>query len=233
MVDIIVGCPTQNRAWILPRWFDHVYMAVPVDWNLKFILAVPEWDDDTLKLVGDMRTVEVLITDEPKREDKRNWADTDSYYHMADLRNSILRSVRVAKPDLYLSLDSDMLSGKETVEQMYETMLANNADAVGGLTWLDPIDPTVTNLADFTHHGSQFRRHENPGQHPVDILMGIKLMGNLAYNVNYEWDAYGEDFGWAKAMKRAGGRVYCDGRSPSKHVMSPEWLDRVDKRVGW
>jgi hypothetical protein len=233
MVDIIVGCPTQNRAWILQEWFDHVIAAVPEDWNLSFLLAVPQWDKQTLDLVRNFKIAEVIITDEPERKDQRNWADTDSYHHMVDLRNSILRSVRVAKPDLYLSLDSDILIALNAIAEMYETMKANDANAVGSLTWLDPIDPACTNLGVFTNYGSRFERVREPGMHPVDVLMGIKLIDNLAYNVNYQWDAYGEDFGWAKAMKRAGAKIFCDGRSPSKHIMSPEWLDRVDKRVGW
>ena len=234
MTDIVVGCPTQNRSWILPLWRDYVTEAVPEDWNLQFVLAVPSWDEETIAL-ADWATIVPL--DESEKDDSRKWRwnNTDVYYHMAHIRNELLRTVRTIKPDVFLSLDSDILIHPNAIVEMYETMMANKADAVGGLTYLDPIDPTVTSLATWSDPATctMFQRCTAPGQHPIDIIMAIQMMGNLAYNVNYEHNILGEDFGWAKSLKRAGAKIFCDGRSASKHVMDPKWLDIIDKRVGY
>ena len=167
--------------------------------------------------------------------DYRAWGNKDSYRHMADLRNSILRYVRGHHPDLYLSLDSDILLHPLAIESMYDTMSAFNANAVASKTFLDQVDPDVTNVAAWINPATcqSFRRHLTDGTYPVDVIMAIQMMDNLAYNVNYEYHDMGEDFGWCKNLKRAGASIYFDGRSKSKHVMSPEWLDVIDPRVGY
>lgn len=236
MTDILVGGPVAGRAWILPYWRDAVEAAMPVGVRPKYVFAVPTWDTETLGLVESW-PAELLLTKEsvPDGCDLRRWADKDRYHEMTILRNYVLRYVRRVAPNFFLSLDSDILLAPDALKEMIETYHVNQAHAVGGFTFLDPIDPTCTNLAQWVNPdlASQFRRVESPGQHPVDIIMAVKLMGNLAYNINYQYHDYGEDFGWAVAARRAKARIFCDGRSPSKHVMNPKWLDIVDKRVGY
>ncbi len=53
------------------------------------------------------------------------------------------------------------------------------------------------------------------------------------YNVNYDYHNFGEDLGWSKNMARAKAKIFFDGRVKNKHCMNPEWLERVDKRVGF
>jgi len=235
MVNIIAGCPTAGRAWILPQWKEAVDRACPHDVELSYALSIPKWDTDTLDIVSNWSSAHIMVTDEQPRLDQRDWSSQDRYHDMVNLRNNQLRYVRTAMPTYYLSLDSDILLAPKALEEMIETLELNQADAVGSLTYLDPVDPTCTNLATWVNPDAPgvFRRVEAPGQHPVNVLMAIKLMGNLAYNINYEHHHYGEDFGWSIAAYKARARIFCDGRSPSKHVMSPEWLDRVDKRVGY
>lgn len=235
MPNIIVGCPVTNRNWILPLWKNHVEHSVPLDWNLKYIFVVPKGDKDTLDLLSEWRDTWVILSDEENRKDVRNWGNKDRYYEMADLRNTLLRAVRQEKPDIFLSLDSDILLDKYTVANMYETMLANDCDAVGGLTYLDPTDKNCTNIANWKNSNTcnGFTRMVTQGCHKVDIIMAIQMMNNLAYNVNYEYHDMGEDLGWCKALKKTRAKIFCDARTANKHVMSKPDLDKVDKRVGF
>lgn len=235
MVSVIVGCPAAGRSWILQQWYDAVESARPRGLDLTYALSIPSWDTDSLDIASAWKGVHVNVTEEERLHDGRSWGNKDRYYQMADLRNGLLRFVRQAKPDYYLSLDSDILLAPKALAEMIETLELNNADAVGGFTFLDPIDRECTNLAQWHNRDapSKFRRVTAPGQHQVDVIMAIKLMGNMAYNINYEYHDYGEDFGWAIAARRARAKIFCDGRSPSKHVMSPKWLNIIDSRVGY
>lgn len=230
----VIGCPVVNRAWILPLWKDHVEAAIPYGWEHYFIFVVPSWDTDTLDILSTWKNTKIILSDETERPDVRNWANTDSYYLMSALRNRILREVRTYKPDVYISLDSDILVQDLTFSLMKDTMDRFSANAVGGYTFLDPMDPTCSNIAMWQDPTmSSFRRIVGNGTCKVDVIMAIKMMDNLAYNVNYEHHTMGEDFGWSKAAKLAGVEIYMDGRSPAKHVMHREYLEIVDKRVGF
>ena len=235
MVDAIIGCPTANRSWILPIWKDHVDAAIPSDWNVKFVFVVPEWDIDSIELISTWPNSQIIPSSEIQRDDTRIWGNLDSYNHMTDLRNTILRYVRKSHPDIYLSLDSDILIDSDTIKNMYETMNLFEANAVGGSTYLDPIDHNCTNVATWkdpvTHQ--EYRRISTDGVCQVDIIMAIQMMDNLAYNINYEYHNMGEDFGWCVGLQRSKAKIYFDGRAKNKHVMSKDWLDRVDSRVGF
>ena len=63
--------------------------------------------------------------------------------------------------------------------------------------------------------------------------MAIKMMSPKAYNIDYESHIHGEDLGWSKAVKNAGGQMLWDGQVASKHVMNMKMFDVVDKRVGY
>ncbi|RTK94028.1 hypothetical protein EKI60_04710 [Candidatus Saccharibacteria bacterium] len=228
--EIIIGCPAAGRSWILPAWKKAVDAAT-IGLNVSYVFAVPKWDSECLDLVSGWASTHILATDEAPRRDIRDWSNTDRYYHMSEIRNTVLKYVRQTKPSLFLSLDSDILLARDALNDMTETLVVNGADAVGGATFLDSVDPTVTNVAHLEDSG-KFRR-VIPGQHQIDIIMAVKLMNERAYNVDYEWHQYGEDFGWSIAAAKAGCKIFCDGRTPSKHVMGPEWLDRIDKRVGY
>lgn len=235
MTDIMIGCPTQNRSWILPKWKEYVDAAIPDGWDARFIFAVPTWDNETTELVSSWENTQIIPTSEPCREDVRPWANKDSYNHMAELRNTILRYVRGHHPDLYLSLDSDILLHPLAVQNMYETMQTYGANAVSSKVFLDQVDWNVTNAAAWVNPVTcqSFMRHLSEGTYPVDVIMAIQMMDNLAYNVNYEYHDMGEDFGWCKNLGRSGASVYFDSRVKSKHVMTQEWLDKVDPRVGY
>jgi len=235
MTDIIVGCPVANRSWILPTWKKYVDAAIPESWNLHYIFAVPMWDEETLELLGSWENTQIIPTEEPQRKDVRDWANTDSFTRMADLRNHILKFVRQHHPDFYLSLDSDILLRQQAFDDMYETLTQQNCNAVSSITYLDPTDASVTNAANWRNPSTfqQFKRIAPGTVVPAGILMAINMMDNLAYNVNYDYHYYGEDFGWSKNAANAGLKMYIDGRTSSKHVMYPEWLEIEDKRVGY
>lgn len=229
----MVGCPTRNRTWILPEWKKYVEAAVPDDWFIHYIFVVGDDDEETIDLLETWEYTQLVKVMEDDPGTERSWADKSRYDHMSYLRNVMLHQVQKIQPDLFLSLDSDILIHPDAICNLYESMLECNADAVGGLTYFDPIDVTVTNVANWKKNAKfkSFQRVHSRGVHEVDIIMGIKLMAQEAYNINYSYHDQGEDLGWAVGMQDK--KVVFDGRNPSKHVMYENWLDIVDKRVGY
>ena len=233
-MKLLVGCPTRNRTWILEKWRDHVEGATPGSWDLEYLFVIGEDDTETFELIKDWKRTHIVFVEEQDPGMIRSWGKPGRYDHMVFLRNTMLSKVRHLNPDLFLSLDSDILLGQDTIRNMYETLTKYEFDAVGGLTWFDPVDPLCTNVAKWVSSSkSGFKRVQSRGTHKVDIIMGIKLMTPAAYNVDYCYHHLGEDLGWNKNMFLAGKQMGLDGRTANKHIMKPEYMDRKDKRVGW
>lgn len=231
-MELVIGCPVRNRNWILPKWFEAIENS-DLDIDYSFVFVVGEDDRETIDmisgLVGDYYHTVVLVS-EPKIGPERVW-NRERYEHMSYLRNCLLHSVREIGPKYFLSLDSDIIVQPGQINSLIET-LDTGYDAVGGLTWFDPIDKRTTNVAMWKHLGmfDSFKRVQSRGIHPVDIIMGIKLMGPKAYNIDYSPSNLGEDLGWCA---NAYGKISIgfNGTIPALHVMSPEMIDFYDKRV--
>lgn len=233
MTDLIVGCPVRQRNWILPIWREHVLESLPSDINLRFAFVIGADDLESISAISSWGDASIIPIQEPTLKFNRNWGDKTRYHHMVFIRNTLLTYVRIKRPDLFLSLDSDILLGKETLSQLVDTIQNKDFGAVAGLTYLDRTDKLCTNVGNYRPDSSSYKRVVSNGVHEVDILMAIKMMTPEAYNIDYSYHRLGEDLGWSKNAKEAGLKLGMDGRTPNKHIMKPEDLDRIDKRVGW
>ena len=245
-LTIIVGCPARGRHWILPTWDQHVRAAVAEVPGLALVgyqFVVGDDDSPTLDLLDTWDTgrglVEVRTVDEPRRLDTRDWT-TDRLAHMVVLRNLLLGDVRRRDPDLFLSLDADMLLAPGALQQMvdtYQRFQPGGCWAVGGKAYMlgggqDRSHPSFGVLA-ATRSRASYTRGDTDYVIDADLLMGIKLMDRRAYGTDYRYDRRGEDVGWSVAVRAAGGRLLWDGRTASKHVTEFPWLYKIDPRVGF
>lgn len=167
--------------------------------------------------------------DEVEREDKRQW-DNTRYRRMVELRNTLLAAVREKSPELFLSLDSDILIHPDSVRKLISDLkLHDGYDAVGGKAYMTPkgrSHPSYANLNKRDHLIRPDMWHTGP----VDVIMAMKLMTPPAYNIDYVVHDKGEDIGWSKAAKAAGLRLAFDGEIVNRHVMSPTMLLQEDPR---
>lgn len=225
---LLVGCPVSNRNWVLPLWKEHLNEASPVGWEVVPVFVIDSSDEQAVEFAESWGAIYKLIDEVGYRS--RDW-DVNRYRHMVAIRNELLKLVREDDPDLFLSLDSDILVHPELITNLYETLSNNQADAVGGLAYLDQIDPRITNAAILS--SSFFRRITSVGVFSADVLMAIKLMTPKAFHVDYQFHRWGEDFGWSKAARGRGCKLMFDSRVANKHLMSEYWLDKVDERVGF
>lgn len=245
-MQVAVGCPVRNRAWIFPKWEEHIRAAfAKADLEPIWIFAIgigPNGDDGTQALVTDIfKTGRGLWTEiaEPQIRDRRHW-DKERYEQMVNCRNRLLELVQIAQPDYFLSIDSDILLHEDGLLTLLDTISTPRTirgyetkfDAVGGKTFLSTSNADITTYANLTRHGSLSRK-DSSGVFPVDVLMAVKLMSPAAYYVPYAYNQFGEDIGWSLNCTNSGLALGWDGRVVSKHVMEKEHINRVDPRIGW
>jgi hypothetical protein len=227
---LLIGCPVAHRAWILPQWFDHVENACAVAGVMPEYVFVLDPNDESWPIVRARSGGAMIVPAANRKGDDRRIWNQDRYEEMAELRNALLRAVRTAQPDAFLSLDSDILLHPAHLASMIDGL--DRFDAVGGKCFMTPTGTMCPSWGQFGREG-QILRTDAWGLFPVEIIMAIKLMSPKAYGIDYEMDLQGEDIGWSRACARRGVRLGWDGRVSSKHIREPEMLNVVDPRVGY
>ncbi len=221
----------------MPRWLSHVEAACHQAGVVPgYVLAAGEGDpslwalDDCLRL--DRRLTVVPTGEVEPSTAERGWHDNARIRHMVVIRNLLLAEVRAQGPDLFLSLDSDILLHPRALVDMIES--TQRFAAVGGATFMSTSGEEHPNCG-WVQGMEGFMRHrmEHAGVVPVGVIMAAKLMTPAAYNVDYTFSVQGEDIGWSMAAGEAGVRLGWSNRHVSKHVMSPEALEPVDARCGF
>jgi hypothetical protein len=149
---------------------------------------------------------------------------------MVELRNRLLQIVRLLDPPLFLSLDSDILLHPDALRNMIES--TDRFDVVGGKAFMTSTGSACPSWG-FPTTGGGIHRSDAYGVFAVDIVMAIKLLTPKAYEVEYEFHGHGEDVGFSRNCRAAGLALGADARVCNKHVMTPEWLERIDERCGF
>ena len=226
-----VGCPVYNRMWALPAWEDWILHACGnANVRPQFYFVGTSSTDGSREFCEERGKVIPAWEGLNLPPEGRQWDDR-RYSHMAWLRNHLLREIRKDEPDLFLSIDSDILLHPKALSNLLETI--ENYDAVGGKCYLTPQPTKVPNYGQRTVSGGYRRPDTNPGVMKVDVLMALVLMTPEAYAVDYTFHKQGEDFGWSENARLRGLRFGFDSRLTSKHVMKPEALKKIDPRIGY
>lgn len=225
----MVGCPVAHREWILPTWLRHVTAAADVAGLEPEIVLLCSRQDPSWNCVAE-RVPDATLIEAPfhRPRDDREW-NPPRYLQMVELRNRVLAAVRQSGPDLFLSLDSDILLHPDHLKFMIEAL--DRFDAVGGRCYMTSSGTRFPSWARLARGSLQ--RIDSEGTFAVDVIMACKLMTPPAYNVDYRFDLQGEDIGWSTACTERGLRLGWEGRVISKHVLAPHLLTPRDARVGF
>lgn len=231
-MQLLVGCPVYKRDWVLPWWFQYLEGAARrSSLDYEYVFVVDPTDTETILAIErgrGCRTAHLVYVPQQPREDKRDWT-TSRYVQMVELRNELLAEVRRQEPDVFLSLDSDILIAPQALDGGLESL--GRFDACGTKTYM--AHGTMASNYAFHRPGGGLHRPDQEATFPCDVIMAIKLMTKKAYDIDYENDHRGEDIGWSLSARRQGVVLGWDGRFPSKHVMKREQLHEVDPRCGY
>lgn len=231
---VLVGCPVFERDWVLGRWFDHLE-SWPLE--LGFVFAYTPGSDSTLDIIQSRAPdATIIVVEDGDHSVERNWGKRSRLETLADMRNEILRTVRVLGPDFYLSLDSDVLVApwEESHTLFNSVRRGGEFDAISPLAYLGAGD--VSNA--FHWRGDHLTRLDKAKRYgvpqPVGVLCAAILMNPAAYNTgSYSYDMLGEDIAWARSVRRGPVRLGFDSSVVFDHVMSQEQLHVNDARVPW
>jgi hypothetical protein len=231
MIDLLVGCPVSQRAWILPRWHDHVAVAADIAGvAFSYAFVIDPLDVFSVSVIEAFPVDSILdFVQDGRSLDERSW-NHDRYFHMAFLRNRLLRTVSLFDPPFFLSLDSDILLHPDAIKNMLET--TSTYDVVGGKTFMTP-GGTACPSWGFHTYNDGLRRSDADGVFPVEVVMAVKLLTPKAYEIPYEFHSHGEDLGFSINCRKAGLSLGVDARVTNKHVMRQEDLEKIDERCGF
>lgn len=218
----------------MPSWFDHVEAALAVAGLPAGYAFAVSAGDETLPILQERSDNSALIavSSEPEAYEERQWHQRHRIDRMVEVRNLLLATVRVAAPDVFISVDSDILLHPQAIAELLEGL--GRFDAVGGGTFLTELGDQFPSCGwVLGNDGFRRERMEHQGTIPVGVIMAVKAMSPAAYAVDYQHNGQGEDIGWSVAAARAGLKLGWDNRHYSKHVMTRAALDRVDERCGF
>lgn len=230
-MKLAVGCPIYERAWILPTWLEHLKPWQDVV-DLELVFVVTPGEDATEDIISaidwaPVHTFEVL---EGTHSKKRNWGDKARLETLVSLREALRREVAVHEPDIFFSLDSDILASPNLA---YLIRDLEEYDAVAPLAYLSPTGDVITNAFYYDKHVPR-RVKVYDALQPAAILCAAVLMPPEVFaTVAYEYDPLGEDIGWSRNAVDAGFSLGIDTEVKFKHIMSKENLHVTDKRIGW
>lgn len=230
---MLVGCPIYKRDYFLPAYYSHILIAARQAGieDLAFVFVVDRTDEATITCIEQTIKLptKIVKVDQSHAASGHQW-NKDRFDEMVMLRNTLLNTVRGIDPDLFLSLDSDILIHPKAIKNMAESL--DKFFAVGGKCYMTERGTAYPSYAMLGQSDNLIRPDTN-GVIKVDCIMAMKLMTQQAYWIDYKYHDKGEDIGWSKSCKDAGFALAWDGRVTSKHVMSIELLNAVDERCGY
>jgi hypothetical protein len=247
-VKLVVGAPVCDRDWALPRWFECLRQQTrPPD---EYVFVVNDVTGNTRRLLHDLAPVEVpqlsYAVDEtryiPRQERQRHSAE-HVYGDFAKRRNALLRMVLKRDPDVFLSLDTDiMLEDPTVIGRLLQLLSAPKKLTEGPPALVAPctfLHPTGRASECFNaawwaagDPGSPDRAWRRAtaedaaeGVQLIDIPMAAVMMRrSVAERCRYRYHAQGEDLGFAQDLERLGYRCLWDPDLEVRHVMSEDAL---------
>jgi len=236
-VKLAVGCPIYERAWVLPSWLERLKpWSEHADLTLVFVYTPSQ--DATRDLIEEVDFAKTVVhtVSAGTHSTQRNWGDAGRIKTLAALRNDLLDAVTALQPDLFLSLDSDILACSWEELQIL----------IGDLGYFDAVAPLVMLSKNGTTSNAFYQRVPGGSRRrvktfydvpmPVDVICAAKLMHQEVFSrmdVMYRYHPAGEDIYWSNRMHESGYSIALDPRVKMKHIMGPDQLDKVDDRVGW
>jgi hypothetical protein len=219
---------------VLNHWFDALEDWAP-HLDIEYAFVYTPGSDDTLDIISERAPNAHWSTYMAgDHSTKRNWGEESRLRTMADLRNELLKVVRGIEPDLFLSLDSDILVPPWfDARVLFDEFDDAPYDGVALLSYLGL--GSITN-AFYEDRHRRTRAKVYDALAPVDIICASKLMSRellMDERVAYGYHVAGEDLYWSKTATTYGYRLGLDSRVKCKHIMKPEQLERVDERVGF
>lgn len=237
---IMIGCPVRNRAWILPRYLEHLKRLDYPAHLLEYCFIINNCTDHTEALLtkyalqsavptrlikADSGSPEPVITFQTGAGARKEYGGHQrgrySLTRLAVLRNMLLEAFLDSPCHYLFSLDSDILAPPHTLSNL----LANDLPVVSALVCNGHQvgDEGIYNvLRREANHYEFIRDFPRDRCFEVDCTGAAYLIRRDIiedYGVTYSAEKGGEDIGFCEMAAAQGIKLYCDGRIECMHVM--------------
>lgn len=256
MTRFVIGCPAWERAWSLELWFQSVMDNVSArDTGLVFV--VPSTDQHTREVINEYAGAFAWLEvqrDRNEQYDRLKRGEDDTHQTLAMARNQILQVVNGAKPEWFISWDSDLLLPPGTIEELTRADLpistvwtwlnrqrpqtANHVNPQTNeqrmVAWQEPLAATAM-AWDRPQVPIHYPAHEwdmrAGGCWRADVVLAFQMMKPAVYSSTvYQPHRLGEDipFNWSLHRRRI--PRYCWAESLGLHLYR---RDQEELDLGW
>jgi len=237
-MKVVVGAPVAARAWSLPKWFQCIYSQTRVPDEFVFVIG-EVGDDQSRQIIHDHVPQAKLsyAIDQTRYVPRMERASVETRFVYGDFawrRNRLLQMVQKRDPDVFISLDTDlMLEDPTTIERLLE--LLERAPVAAPLTYLHPTGAASECFNAGWWAGGEpgspdraWRRataKEAHGVIPIDIPMAaVAMRRQVVETAKYAFHECGEDMGFAQDLDRLGYECLWDTDLYATHYMDEQAL---------
>lgn len=238
---IIIGCPVQNRDWILPYYLDHIYKLDYDKKEIILVFLVNDSLDNTLNILLDFQRKHeseyngIIINNAIyglKPDDRNKGRNSQSFHQFTVVRNRWIEIIKGINADWVFSIDSDILVPSNSLKKLISnnkdicSMLVNNSlhrmgfgkdcfniMKLGGLS------------KDKYAHIMEF---ELNSLFQVDVTGAAYLIRkNVFNNTTYQYHNQGEDIGFCRNARMNGYEIWCDSSLYANHIMDRKYIKEI------
>lgn len=241
VAGVMIGCPVRNRAWVLPRYLEHLDRLDYPRQRLQYCFIINDCIDRTAKILDDFaarpgiraqliyagKAVSAPVVSFPSATTGSNQPEQRGRYslsRLAFLRNLLLAAFLASDCQYLFSVDSDILVPPRALREL----LDDNCQVVSALVCNGHQlgDTRIYNiLRREQDHYEYIREFPRDSVFPVDCTGAAYLIRRDViedYHVTYSAKKGGEDIGFCENAALQGVRLYCDGRLECQHIMEVE-----------
>lgn len=238
----MIGCPVRNRAWILPRYLEHLKELDYPPERVQYCFVINDCADHTAALLEEFAAeagirARLIHADAAVPSYRLSFASAAplsnkpdhgrgrySLPRLAALRNILLQEFLVSDCRYLFSVDSDIL----VPPRVLKGLLLNDCQVVSALVCNGHQlgDSGIYNILRRAGENYEFiREFPRDRLFPVDCTGAAYLIRRDViedYGVFYSAEKSGEDIGFCERAAGQGIRLYCDGRLECQHVMAEQ-----------
>lgn len=222
-MTIMIGCPLQQRAWILPVYLNSIEKIDFPKEDIHLAFLVNNSSDNTLEILHRFKDahydeyydIEIALACDFDYTDNR--IGNRDYGCIADVKNEWL-DMRYPSDEFAFIVDSDVLVPPEVLS----TLLGHQKDMISALVMtLMFRGMDFYNMMDWNGSMYVHRREWNERLLKVDYTAGCVLMSKALLDTNPRYGDHrqGEDCIFCRDAQKAGYEVFIDTGILCNHVM--------------
>lgn len=196
-MNVVVGCPVKDRAWVLGEWFD----AIQTQGVEVSVITLLSPSQDNTELILRDRGAHIIYDEEVGRSttdiDNHIWGDQSNYEYMANLRNRLIDTCVSLDVDYFFSLDSDIILPPNALTQMLQ-FAESHAGIVAPAVNMVTGSPVwnVMNWVDKYRPGRADRTVVPIARGQADVVMAAMMLDRDGMRARWESHSQGEDVGF-------------------------------------